>query len=68
MGFEFQNVAAPSEKGKEILDDEWYERFREVGAFQDFEYLTGNKEFREDQKNKFLYPGPSPWNCGTCRN
>lgn len=36
------------------LDEKWYERFREIGSFQDYEYLTGKKEYRENQKKKFL--------------
>lgn len=36
------------------LDDMWYKRFKSAGAFQDYEYLTGKKEAREEQKRKFL--------------
>ncbi|MFA5926110.1 MAG: tyrosine/phenylalanine carboxypeptidase domain-containing protein [Parcubacteria group bacterium] len=36
------------------LDDLWYKRFKSVGAFQDFEYLTGKKEIREEQKKGFF--------------
>jgi len=36
------------------LDSAWYPRFETVGSFQAYEYLDGNKQYREDQKNKFL--------------
>lgn len=36
------------------LDDLWYKSFKSVGAFQDYEYLTGKEKHREEQKNKFL--------------
>ena len=36
------------------FDDMWYKRFKSVGAFMDFEYLSGKKEIRSQQKNKFL--------------
>jgi hypothetical protein len=36
------------------LDDLWYKRFKRVGAFMDFEYLSGDKDHRNEQKNKFL--------------
>lgn len=39
---------------KEALDDRWFDRFKKVAAFQDYEYLNGEKKFREDQKHKFL--------------
>lgn len=39
---------------KEALDDQWYDRFKEAAAFQDYEYLAGNKEAGEKQKEKFL--------------
>ena len=39
---------------KETLDDKWYEKFEKLGAFQDYEYLSGNKEIRNIEKQKFL--------------
>jgi hypothetical protein len=36
------------------FDDLWYKRFKSIGAFQDYEYLTGKKEYRDEQKRKFL--------------
>lgn len=41
-------------ENQEALDDKWYDQFGKVGAFQDYEYLTGDKKYREDQKSKFL--------------
>ncbi|MCR4264368.1 MAG: flavohemoglobin expression-modulating QEGLA motif protein, partial [Candidatus Roizmanbacteria bacterium] len=38
----------------EQLDSSWYSRFAEYGSFQAYEYLDGDKAYREDQKNKFL--------------
>lgn len=38
----------------ESLDDEWYERFKEIGSFADYSYLNGDENFRENQKNKFI--------------
>jgi hypothetical protein len=36
------------------LDDAWYERFKTIGAFSDYEYLTGTREHRENQKENFI--------------
>src|SRR3989344_2460208 len=36
------------------LDANWYNRFVEYGSFQAYEYLDGDKAYREEQKNKFL--------------
>jgi len=36
------------------FDDLWYKRFKSVGAFMDFEYLSGDKNRRDDQKQNFL--------------
>ena len=36
------------------FDDPWYKRFKSVGAFQDYDYLTGKEEIRSEQKRKFL--------------
>ena len=39
---------------EKFLDDSWYEKFKEIGAFQDFEFLTGEKNYREQQKDSFF--------------
>jgi hypothetical protein len=50
MGFEF-----PMEKkSNEAFDDNWYSQFKEIASFQDYEYLTGEKEYRKTQKADFL--------------
>lgn len=36
------------------LDDRWYPIFQEIGSFQAYEYLDGDKAYREEQKRKFL--------------
>lgn len=56
MGLEYPKLIkeAPKDSSKESFDDLWYYRFREIGSFQDFEYLTGDGRYREDQKNSFL--------------
>jgi len=54
MNFEHKNAVSSIENKSEVLDDKWYDRFKEAGAFQDFEYLTGDKKYREEQKDKFL--------------
>lgn len=51
---EFGRGYVPPEEQREALDEGWYERFEKIGAFQAYEYLDGNKEYRDDQKNKFL--------------
>jgi hypothetical protein len=40
-------------KAPEKFDAEWYPRFEEV-VFEDYEKLTGNKENRAAEKNRFL--------------
>ncbi len=49
-----ENNLSKKEQEQEKLDDRWYERFKKIGAFQDVEYLTGEKKNREEQKRKFL--------------
>ncbi|MCX6766914.1 MAG: DUF1704 domain-containing protein [Candidatus Moranbacteria bacterium] len=52
-----EHLSAHRQKPENIpgaFDDLWYKSFKSVGAFQDYEYLTSKKDFREDQKNKFL--------------
>ncbi|MFA7315132.1 MAG: tyrosine/phenylalanine carboxypeptidase domain-containing protein [Candidatus Magasanikbacteria bacterium] len=39
---------------QEPLDKKWYKEFEQVGSFQAYEYLDGNKEYREVQKQAFL--------------
>ncbi len=53
MGFE-DKFLPKNESGTKALDDAWYERFEEIASFQDYEYLDGEKNFREEQKKKFL--------------
>ncbi len=38
----------------EALDKEWYRRFVEEGSFQAYEYMDGDKAFRDEEKRKFL--------------
>ena len=47
---QFEKPASTEEK----LDDKWYEKFREIGSFEAFQYLDGDKQFREQEKKKFL--------------
>jgi hypothetical protein len=46
-------MSMESLKSQEKLDARWYKRFEEA-SFEDYEKLTGNKEVRENQKDKFL--------------
>ncbi len=39
---------------KDILDQEWFDRFKEIGSFQAYEYLVGNGKVRAEQKRRFL--------------
>lgn len=54
MGFENVQQITSETKKEKALDEEWYERFEKIGAFQDFEYLEGEKKQREEQKRLFL--------------
>lgn len=38
----------------EVLDQQWYMRFEDAGSFQAYEYLDGDKKYREEQKQKFI--------------
>lgn len=51
MSFEFTQ---PIVEKKETLDDKWYERFSACGSFEDYEYLGGEKDAREEQKKDFI--------------
>jgi hypothetical protein len=52
MNFEaYQNK---QETKKEALDDDWGRRIVELGSFNDFEYLEGDKNSREQEKAAFL--------------
>ena len=45
----------PSTKPKkEALDEIWYKRFEKFGAFQAYNYLDGNLDYRKQQKDQFL--------------
>lgn len=54
MNFELPKTENQPAENPEALDDKWYERFKEVGSFQAYEYLIGNKEKRDAQKRDFL--------------
>lgn len=36
------------------LDETWYARLEQYGAFQGYEYLDGDKSYRDEQKQAFL--------------
>ena len=36
------------------LDQHWYERFERWGSFESFDYLSGDKAYRAEQKEAFL--------------
>lgn len=36
------------------LDQAWYERFKPTGSFQAYEYLDGDKQLRDREKQRFL--------------
>lgn len=38
----------------EALDLKWYSRFEELASFETEDELTGDKEYREEQKKHFL--------------
>jgi len=52
--FELSAHRSKPENVPGALDDLWYKPFKSIGAFQDYEYLTGKKELRDEQKRKFL--------------
>lgn len=54
MNFENPTQRPTSERKNEALDLLWFERFKEAGNFDDFEYLEGSKEEREKQKQIFF--------------
>ncbi len=39
---------------REKLDAVWYDKFKECGSFQAYEYLDGDKQYREAQRKDFL--------------
>lgn len=39
---------------REKLDAAWYDKFKECGSFQAYEYFDGDKQYREAQKKDFL--------------
>lgn len=53
MDFELLSLKNTSEE-KESLDDKWYDRFKTLASFADYEYLNGEKASREKQKVGFL--------------
>ncbi|MCL4427340.1 flavohemoglobin expression-modulating QEGLA motif protein [Patescibacteria group bacterium] len=42
------------DRQREALDQKWYGRFAEAGAFEAAEYLDGDRMLREQEKQKFL--------------
>src|SRR3989344_1039267 len=48
------NIDAPIQLQPEQVDSSWYGRFARYGSFQAYEYLDGDKRYREEQKDKFL--------------
>jgi len=52
MSFELTQL--PDNKNEKSLDDQWYEKFSACGSFEDYEYLNGDKDARENQKNDFI--------------
>ena len=55
MSFESElNKSGVNIQEQEALDNKWYERFKSGGAFHAYEYFTGDKEIRQQQKNDFL--------------
>lgn len=49
----FENPTIYSEKSKS-LDENWYEKLKEMEVLSDIGYLVGNKEKRTAEKNKFI--------------
>lgn len=49
-----ENNSTESVSSIEALDLRWYARFEELGSFETEEYLTGDKSYRESQKEAFL--------------
>lgn len=54
MDIEKPTIKTTKENPTENLDDKWYERFKELASFEDYEYLTGDKETRNLHKGLFL--------------
>jgi len=51
----FEIPATTSENPKkEVLDAGWYERFEKIGSFQAYEYLDGDKQHRNLERDRFL--------------
>lgn len=48
------NFETPQLTHSESLDSKWYQRFEQLGAFQAYEYLDGDKQHRETERQKFL--------------
>lgn len=38
---------------QEQLDTQWYDRFEQIGSFEAYEYLVGDKNYRDEEKRKF---------------
>ncbi|HBI33940.1 MAG TPA: hypothetical protein DEA43_04010 [Candidatus Moranbacteria bacterium] len=53
MSFELPTNQDKKER-QPAVDEQWFDMFERIGSFQDFEYLEGDKKFRENQKNLFL--------------
>jgi len=48
------NLETPQPTHSESFDSKWYQTFEQLGAFQAYEYLDGNKQYREAERHKFL--------------
>lgn len=48
------NLETPQPTHSLSLDSKWYLRFEQVGAFDAYEYLDGDKQYRETERLEFL--------------
>ncbi len=48
----FENL--PQSFSREALDESWYAQFEKIGGFQAYEYLDGDRQKRELEKQAFL--------------
>jgi hypothetical protein len=48
------NFEKPQPAQSESLDEKWYKKFEKFGSFQVYEYLVGDKQYREEQKREFI--------------
>jgi len=51
----FETTSSPEiYKKPKIYDEQLFEQFSKVGTFEAYEYLDGDKKYRNEQKSKFL--------------